>query len=248
MYNIVLDPEIPLSYMKYDYVLLSNLRDYVEQQEKKTHRAKPEDRVGLIVEHSLDLVARRIADARMQFQAAHPAVREFCFEGENKHIDRQLLTRYFLGRMTRREMRDVEEQCRWCPECGWEFVGVGRALTGYGLLFGIDRVLNPIAVRTLHLTSNEVADWLEHRQSREDRRAILKHLKICRRCHDWVRFEAEGIRVGRPIIRIDFSEYVEQMAFLPDAVFFVGGAQYDQVAGLSEPGTGELPGFHGRSA
>jgi hypothetical protein len=210
MDSIILDPETPFSYMKYDYVILSDLRDYVKRQEEKTHRAKPQERVELIVEYSLDLMVRRIAEARMQFRAKNPEAMEFCFEGENKHVDRQLLTRYFLGHMTQREMRDVEHQCRWCPECGWEFVGVGRALTGHGLLFGIDRVLNPVAVRTLHLTGEEVAGWLDQRQSREVREDILDHLKICRRCRDWVRFEAEEKRIGHSIIRPVFTEDTDQ--------------------------------------
>jgi len=37
----------------------------------------------------------------------------------------------------------------------------------------------------------EIDDWLERRQSREVRRGILGHLKICRLCRQWVKYEAD---------------------------------------------------------
>jgi len=37
----------------------------------------------------------------------------------------------------------------------------------------------------------EIDDWLESRQSREVRRGILGHLKICRLCRQWVKYEAD---------------------------------------------------------
>jgi len=37
----------------------------------------------------------------------------------------------------------------------------------------------------------EVDGWLGRRQSREVRREILGHLKICRRCRQWVKYEAD---------------------------------------------------------
>ena len=132
------------------------------------------------------------AEAQEEFCAAHPEIKVLGFhEEKQQHLDEDALVRYFSDHITRREMNEIEVLCRDCPECGWTFVGVGRALTGYSLLFGIDRLLNPRAVRTLHLSREEIDDWLERRGSRKDRRRILGHMRICRRCRRWMRDEAE---------------------------------------------------------
>ena len=209
--KFILDPETPFKYMRYDYVPLDDLRDYIRRHEEDTPRTDAQNRVKLIVRYSLDVMKQRLTEAMKEFEFNCPDVVVLGFGDEDAHLDEEILARYFIGQIAGREMRELEEQCRYCPECGWRLIGVGRVLTGYGLLFGIERVINPSAVRTLHLSRAEIDDWLDRRQSREVRREILGHLKICRRCHQWMREEAEDNALESGLITRDSVKEIDRM-------------------------------------
>lgn len=190
--RIIPDPEVRLQYLEYDYVVLGELRSYLARQEKRLAWIDSDDRLRLIVQYSLGVMKSRIAEAKEEFRAIHPNAAVLSFYCN--HLDEETLLRYFTGGMALREMSDLEAQCRYCAECAWEFIGVGRAVSGFTILFECDHLVSPLVVRTTHLDGEEIDAWLERKQSRGQRREVLEHLKICRRCRARMRREVKARR------------------------------------------------------
>ena len=196
--GIARDSEEALCLMEHDHMGFEELWDYARGEERLRSMPNPEDRLRLVVQHSLRVMKERIAVAKEKFRSLCPGVWVIYFIC--RHLDEETLFRYFTGRVTRREMSDLESKCRYCSECGWEFIGVGRAVHDFAVFAVCSHLISTVAVRASHFKGDEIDAWLERRQSREQRREMLEHLKICRRCRAQMQREVETWRIANPML------------------------------------------------
>ena len=183
--GVVLDPEDVLCLMKADDQVCEELKDLAILQGREQLRPGIEERLRLVVRHSLKAVKSRIAEAKEAFRSLCPGVRIFTFRCS--HLDEETLFRYFTGRITRREKIDLECECRYCPECGWQLVGVGQAVRSFAVMANCDHLISPAATRVFHFEADEVEAWLTGAMSREKKKELLDHLKVCRCCRALMR-------------------------------------------------------------
>lgn len=174
--HYLVDPELELIYLRSDHVVLKDLLRAVYLWPSAAE--DPRSRLRLMVHYSFQLMNFRIKEAKALFYARHPGAWPLTIHGDQDHLNEEQLIEYFSGRITSQEARAVEWDGHYCPTCGWQLIGAGRTLTSFGIVFDCQDLIRPGAIRTHHLHQLERLDW----QTREKRRELLRHLKICRRC------------------------------------------------------------------